>query len=101
MAGKTKKSDAKATSEARRSMSLLDQAQHTAHRKARDRRAEGRAARKAVPLASHAEFTPAAGRSDPVALLQSQDACESRVSCPSASAACPHRPSPTTVAPRS
>ena len=73
MAGKTKKSDAKATREARRSMSLLDQAQHTAHRKARDRRAEGRAARNAVPLASHAEFTPAAGRSDSVALLQGQD----------------------------
>ena len=73
MAGKTKKSDAKATREARRSMSLLDQAQHTAHLKARDRRAEGRAARNAVPLASHAGFSPAAGRSDSVALLQGQD----------------------------
>jgi uncharacterized protein (DUF2252 family) len=79
MAAKSKKAEskkgaAKVTHDARRTTSLLEQARHTAHERSRERLAQGRAARKAVPLASHAEFTPAADRSDPVALLQSQDA---------------------------
>src|SRR3954454_2609095 len=42
-----------------------------------ERAARGRAARAEVPRSSHAEYTPAAHRQDPVALLESQ--AESRV----------------------
>src|ERR1700741_2391941 len=38
-----------------------------------DRRAEGRDARDRVPPSSHSGWRPAAGRPDPVALLQEQD----------------------------
>ena len=45
----------------------------TAHLTPQERFARGKAARKAVPRSSHAEFTPAPDR-DPVALLESQAA---------------------------
>jgi len=73
MADEGKKTAGAVKKEARRTTSLLEQARHTAHERSRDRRAEGKAARTDIPLASHAEFTPATGRPDPVALLQSQD----------------------------
>ncbi len=73
MAGEGKKSAAEVRRKAPRTTSLLEQARQTVHERSRDRRAEGKAARKATPLASHAAFTPAAGRPDPVALLQGQD----------------------------
>src|SRR5438128_943706 len=38
------------------------------------RAAAGRDARKVIPQESHADFAPAAGRADPVAILQAQDA---------------------------
>jgi len=74
MAAEAKKTAGTVKKEARRTTSLLEQARHTAHERSRDRRAEGKAARTDTPLSSHAEFTPATGRPDPVALLQSQDA---------------------------
>ena len=44
-------------------------------RQAREQRvARGKAARADVPRSSHAEFTPAAGRPDPVTLLADQAA---------------------------
>jgi uncharacterized protein (DUF2252 family) len=45
-----------------------------AHPGVDDRRAEGREARNRTPLSSHAGWTPAADRPDPVALLEEQDA---------------------------
>ncbi len=42
-------------------------------RSVKERAAAGKAARSAVPRESHATFAPPADRSDPVALLQSQD----------------------------
>ena len=39
-----------------------------------ERAAAGKAARKAVPRASHAEWDPSSSRPDPVALLESQEA---------------------------
>jgi uncharacterized protein (DUF2252 family) len=39
-----------------------------------DRRARGRQSRERVPLSSHSGWCPAAGRPDPVALLEAQDA---------------------------
>ncbi len=44
------------------------------HLSVAERAARGRAARREVPRSSHAEYTPAAHRSDPVELLQSQAA---------------------------
>jgi uncharacterized protein (DUF2252 family) len=44
------------------------------HRPPETRRAEGRAARKLLPRSAHADWTVSAGRPDPVALLQAQDA---------------------------
>src|SRR5437867_13426049 len=38
-----------------------------------DRRAAGRALRKAVPRSSHAEWSPASERSDPISLLEEQN----------------------------
>jgi uncharacterized protein (DUF2252 family) len=69
----TTKSTAGRKRGSRRTTSLLEQARRTVHKQSRDRRTEGKAMRQQVPLASHAEFTPPADRSDPVALLQSQD----------------------------
>jgi uncharacterized protein (DUF2252 family) len=44
-----------------------------AHTSVGDREAEGLEARDRVPLSSHAKWKPAAGRPDPVAVLQEQD----------------------------
>ena len=44
------------------------------HPSVEERRARGRAARDRTPLSSHARWEPAAGRPDPVALLEEQDA---------------------------
>jgi hypothetical protein len=45
-----------------------------AHPSVDDRRARGKQARDRTPLSSHAGWTPATDRPDPVALLQEQDA---------------------------
>jgi hypothetical protein len=39
-----------------------------------ERKEQGKALRKRVPRSSHAEWTPAGDRSDPVELLSAQDA---------------------------
>ena len=44
----------------------------TVHRTPEERRAEGKAARRATPRTSHAGFTPAADRPDPISLLEEQ-----------------------------
>ena len=45
-----------------------------AHRSAEERRSDGKARRRDVPLDSHAELAAATGRADPLALLREQDA---------------------------
>ena len=45
-----------------------------AHPSVADRKAKGSDARSSTPLSSHAGWTPAADRPDPVALLEEQDA---------------------------
>ncbi|GAA2260465.1 DUF2252 domain-containing protein [Streptomyces amakusaensis] len=47
---------------------------HPPHRTPRERADRGRAARKASPRSAHAEFAPAAGRPDPVDLIEEQSA---------------------------
>ena len=70
----TQKVEVHAKKTLRRTASLLEQAQRTAHERSRVRRAEGKAMRKRLPLDAHTAFEPAADRPDPVALLESQDA---------------------------
>ena len=46
----------------------------TAHRSPEERRADGKALRETVPRSSHGDWSPAAGRPDPVEVITSQDA---------------------------
>jgi len=47
--------------------------EHGTHLSPEERRAIGKAARKAVPRSSHAEWSPGPNRPDPVALIEGQD----------------------------
>ncbi len=47
--------------------------QQGTHLSPKERRAQGKAARKAVPRSSHAHWSPGADRPDPVALVEGQD----------------------------
>ena len=52
-----------------------------AHPSVEDRRAKGLEARDRAALASHTKWRPAAGRPDPVGLLEEQDTTGSRIWC--------------------
>jgi hypothetical protein len=53
-----------------------------AHPSVDERRAHGKAARDHALPGSHAGWTPAADRPDPIALLEEQNATASLTSCP-------------------
>jgi hypothetical protein len=55
-------------------MSLVEQSRRSARESSADRRKAGKAMRQGVPISSHAEVRAATDRSDPIALLLSQDA---------------------------
>src|SRR5689334_6211129 len=57
----------------RRGGGLMAVRQQVAHPSLEERRAAGRQARDRTPLSGHAGWRPAAGRPDPVALLEEQD----------------------------